>query len=66
MCYEAGEANKFDEEAINVGIAGIQSVQIELGTRIKEVQKIGKLIDPFGNDYSIYLKSPIVMASYLV
>ncbi|APA83104.1 succinylglutamate desuccinylase/aspartoacylase family protein [Francisella tularensis] len=96
ICYEAGEANKFGEEAINVGIAGIQNVmrkialledqefiqqlkplvsedtewtvsdkpgilrtEIELGTRVKEGQKIGKLIDPFGNDESIYLKSPI-------
>ncbi|WP_395167672.1 succinylglutamate desuccinylase/aspartoacylase family protein [Francisella salimarina] len=96
ICYEAGEANKFDEEAINVGTAGIQNVmrkinllkdqdfiqqvkplvsedtewtisdkpgilrtEIELGTRVKEDQKIGKLIDPFGNDDSVSLKSPI-------
>lgn len=96
ICYEAGEANKFDEEAINVGIAGIQNVmrklemlndeeflqqvkplvsedtewtvsdkpgilrtEIELGTRVKEGEKIGKLIDPFGNEDSINLRSPI-------
>ncbi|MDE4976311.1 hypothetical protein NAI43_11450, partial [Francisella tularensis subsp. holarctica] len=33
--------------------------EIELGTRVKEGQKIGKLIDPFGNYESIYLKSRI-------
>lgn len=38
---------------------GILRTEIELGTRVKEGQKIGKLIDPFGNDESIYLKSPI-------
>ncbi|AIT08516.1 hypothetical protein LO80_00045 [Candidatus Francisella endociliophora] len=96
ICYEAGEANKFDEEAINAGIAGIQNVmrklnllkdeeftqqvkpvvsedtewtvsdkpgilrtEIELGTRVKEGEKIGKLIDPFGNEESIHLRSPI-------
>lgn len=96
ICYEAGEANKFDEETINIGIAGIQNVmrkfdiledeefsqqvkpvvsedtewtisdkpgvlrtEIELGTRVKEGEKIGKLIDPFGTDDSIHLKSPI-------
>ena len=32
---------------------------VELGTRVKDCQKIGKLIDPFGNDDSIYLKSSI-------
>ncbi|API86629.1 succinylglutamate desuccinylase/aspartoacylase family protein [Francisella uliginis] len=96
ICYEAGEANRFNEEDINVGVAGIQNVmrklglledeeftqqvkpvvsedtewtvsdkpgilrtEIELGTRVKEGEKIGKLIDPFGNDDSIHLKSPI-------
>jgi predicted deacylase len=96
ICYEAGKANKFDEEAINAGIAGIQNVlrkfklledeefsqqvkpvvsedtewtisdkpgilrtEIELGTRVKEGQKIGKLTDPFGHDDNIDLKSPI-------
>jgi predicted deacylase len=96
ICYEAGEANKFDEEAINVGITGIKNVmrkldaltdedfsnkikpivsedtewtvsdksgilrtEISLGTRVKEGQKIGKLIDPFGCDDSVAIKSPI-------
>ncbi|KEI35701.1 putative deacylase [Francisella sp. W12-1067] len=96
ICYEAGEANKFNEEAINVGVSGIKNVmrkqdilkdqdfvqqikpvvsndtewtisdkpgilrtEIGLGTRVKENQKIGKLIDPFGNDESVSLKSPI-------
>ncbi|AJC49026.1 succinylglutamate desuccinylase/aspartoacylase family protein [Allofrancisella guangzhouensis] len=96
ICYEAGEANKFDEDAIGVGVLGIKNVmrkfdilkdqdfiqqikpvvsndtewtisdkpgilraEIKLGTRIKENQKIGKLIDPFGNDESVSLKSPI-------
>ena len=90
------EEEKFNEEDINVGIAGIQNVmrkletlsdeefaqqvkpvvsedtewtvsdkpgilrtEIKLGTRVKEGEKIGKLIDPFGNDHSIHLKSPI-------
>ncbi len=26
ICYEAGEANKFDEEAINIGVSGIQNI----------------------------------------
>ncbi|MDE4940515.1 hypothetical protein NAI66_11080, partial [Francisella tularensis subsp. holarctica] len=37
----------------------ILRTEIELGTRFKEGQKIGKLIEQFGNDESIYLKSPI-------
>lgn len=96
ICYEAGEANKFNEEDINIGISGIQNIlrkfrilsdeeynqilrpivsedtewtisdqsgilrtKIELGTRVKENEKIGKLIDPFGNNESITLHSPI-------
>jgi predicted deacylase len=38
---------------------GILRTEIELGTRVKEGEKIGKLIDPFGNDDSIHLRSPI-------
>jgi predicted deacylase len=96
ICYEAGEANKFDEEAINIGVTGIQNIlrkfeilddeeynqrlkpivsedtqwtssdqsgilrtEIGLGTRVKENEKIGKLIDPFGNHESISIRSPI-------
>lgn len=96
ICYEAGEANKFNEEAINIGVSGVKNVfrkleilddeeynqlvkpvvsedtewtisdqsgilrtEIELGTRVKENQKIGNLIDPFGNNEPVALRSPI-------
>lgn len=46
ICYEAGEANKFDEEAINVGIAGIQRVmrKIDLLKDQEFIQQVKPLV----------------------
>ncbi len=96
ICYEGGEAVRFDNEAINIGIEGVRNIlkkldmlrgenfeqmvkpiisedtewtisdtsgilktEIEIGTRVKEGEKVGQIVDPFGNAEKVQLVSPI-------